>query len=42
MFFSKIEKNLIAKANRYDFADGILNGSIPFSLFLNSNISFKG
>jgi hypothetical protein len=43
MFFVKSNENLIAKENRYNMADGALDGSIPFSLFFhNDNIFFKG
>lgn len=43
MFFSKIEKNLMAKENRYDLASATMNGSVRISFFSNSdNISFKG
>ena len=46
MFFSKIEKNLIAKDNRHDLAAVAavtMNGSVRISFFSNSgNVSFKG
>lgn len=43
MFFAKINENLTAKENRYNLADGAVDGSIPFSLFFhNGNISREG
>ena len=43
MFFAKSNEILIAKENRYNLADGALDGSIPFSLFFHSgNIFLKG
>lgn len=42
MFFLEFDKNLTAKANRYDVADGAMGGCVRFSLFSNDNFSFKG
>ena len=43
MFFAKFNKNLTAKANDYDVANGAMGGSVRFSLFYNDNyFSFKG
>ena len=33
MFFAEFNKNLTAKANDYDVANGAMGGSVRFSLF---------
>lgn len=43
MFFVKYDENLTAKESRFDLATATMNGSVPFSLFLNANyFSCKG